>query len=167
MKLPSLRDYVSTKQTSLPGTSIDGKPRPGFQVADHNTLLHNYAGAIGIKDGYTVAAKFADIEAATRAGKTYFVTETARPDGGRPPAAAMLDWAFAHGPSVAPIGALVDLAILFSRSQPRRRGFVPGRYRPIRLVCRVSHLLSPLDRHGGRDRSAGPCRVLFTPQYLQ
>src|ERR1035437_6534981 len=109
MKLPDFRGYVSTKQVSLRGgTPADGKPKPGFQVANHNTLLHNYQGAIGIKNGYTVSAKFTYIEAATRAGKTYLLTEMASPDGSWPPAAAMLDWVFAYGPSVAPIGALVD-----------------------------------------------------------
>jgi hypothetical protein len=125
------------------GTSTDGKPKPGFQVANHNTLLHNSTGAIGIKNGYTVAAKFAYIEAATRAGKTYLLTEMASPDGGRHPAAAMLDRAFVHGPTVAPIGALVDPGDPVLPSQPRRQGFVPSRYRPIRLVCRLARLLSP------------------------
>lgn len=109
MKLADFRGYVSTKHTSLPGgTSAVGQPMAGFQVSNHNTLLHNYQGAIGVKNGYTVAARFTYIEAATRAGKTYILTEMASPDGSWHPAAALLDWAFAHGPSVAPIGALVD-----------------------------------------------------------
>jgi D-alanyl-D-alanine carboxypeptidase (penicillin-binding protein 5/6) len=109
MKLPDFRGYVRTRQTSLPGgTTADGTPKPGFQMANHNTLLFNYRGAIGIKNGYTVAAKFTYIEAATRAGKTYLLTEMASPDGSWHPAAALLDWAFAYGPAVAPIGALVD-----------------------------------------------------------
>ena len=109
MKLPNSRGYVSTKQTSLPGgTSTDGKPKPGFQVANHNTLLHNSTGAIGIKNGYTIAAKFTYVEAATRGGKTYLLTEMSSPQGSWRPAAAMLDWAFAHGSSLTPIGELVE-----------------------------------------------------------
>ena len=109
MKLPDFRGYVRTRQASLPGgTSAHGTPKPGSQEANHNTLLFNYPGAIGIKNGYTVAAKFTFVEAATRAGKTYLLTEMASPDGSWHPAAALLDWAFAYGPSVAPIGALMN-----------------------------------------------------------
>jgi D-alanyl-D-alanine carboxypeptidase (penicillin-binding protein 5/6) len=36
------------------------------------------------------------------------MTEMASPDGSWRPTAALLDWAFAYGPSEAPIGALVD-----------------------------------------------------------
>jgi D-alanyl-D-alanine carboxypeptidase (penicillin-binding protein 5/6) len=109
MKLPDFRRYVSTKQASLPGgTAANGKVEPGFKISNHNTLLHNYPGAIGVKNGYTVAAKFTYVEAATREGKTYLVTEMASPQGSWRPAAALLDWAFAHGASVSPIGALVE-----------------------------------------------------------
>jgi D-alanyl-D-alanine carboxypeptidase (penicillin-binding protein 5/6) len=109
MKLPDFRGYVSTRQTTLAGGgSAEGKLTPSFQISNHNLLLHNYQGAIGIKNGYTVAAKFTYIEAATRGAKTYILTEMASPDGSWRPAAAMLDWAFAHGSSVAPVGTLVD-----------------------------------------------------------
>jgi len=109
MKLPDFRRYVSTKQASLPGgRSADGKLKPGFKISNHNTLLHNYQGAIGIKNGYTIAAKFTYVEAATRGGKTYLLTEMFSPQGGWRPAAAMLDWAFAHGSSLTPIGQLVE-----------------------------------------------------------
>ena len=109
MNLPDFRRYVSTKQTSLPGgRSADGKLKPAFKISNHNTLLHNYRGAIGIKNGYTVAAKFAYVEAATRGGKTYLLTEMDSPQGSWHPTAALLDWAFAYGPSLTPIGELVD-----------------------------------------------------------
>ena len=109
MNLPDFRRYVSTKQISLPGgRSADGKLKPAFKISNHNTLLHNYQGAIGIKNGYTVAAKFAYVEAATRGGKTYLLTEMDSPQGSWHPTAALLDWAFAYRPSLTPIGELVD-----------------------------------------------------------
>jgi D-alanyl-D-alanine carboxypeptidase (penicillin-binding protein 5/6) len=109
MKLPDFRRYVSTRQASLPGgRSARGKPMPGFKISNHNKLLHNYRGAIGVKNGYTIAAKFSYVEAATRGGKTYLVTEMDSPQGSWHPAAALLDWAFAHGSSVTPIGELVE-----------------------------------------------------------
>jgi serine-type D-Ala-D-Ala carboxypeptidase (penicillin-binding protein 5/6) len=109
MHLPDFRGYVMTKQAPFPGgRSADGKQTPAFSISNHNTLLLNYPGAIGIKNGYTNAAKFTYIEAATRGGKTYLLTEMSSPRGDWQPAAAMLDWAFAHGPSLTPIGELVQ-----------------------------------------------------------
>jgi len=109
MLLPDFRGYVSTKTASVPGgRSGDGKTVPGFKINNHNRLLYNYKGAIGIKNGYTIAAKQTFIAAATRAGKTYIVTEMASADGSWRPTAALLDWAFAHGTDVTPIGELVE-----------------------------------------------------------
>ena len=109
MKLPDFRRYVSTKKASVPGgRSSDGTMLPSFDINNHNRLLYNYAGAIGIKNGYTIAARQTFIAAATRAGKTYIVTEMASPDGSWRPNAALLDWAFAHGAELTPIGRLVE-----------------------------------------------------------
>jgi D-alanyl-D-alanine carboxypeptidase (penicillin-binding protein 5/6) len=108
MRLPAFRGYVATKQASVPGGRSNGKLLPGFRIGSHNTLLYNYDGAIGIKNGYTVAAKQTFMDAATRRGKTYIVTEMASPNGSWRPTAALLDWAFAHAPSLTPIGQLVE-----------------------------------------------------------
>jgi D-alanyl-D-alanine carboxypeptidase (penicillin-binding protein 5/6) len=109
MNLPDFRGYVSTKQASLPGgRSVDGRLEPGFQIGNHNTLLFNYQGAIGIKNGYTIAARFTYVEAATRGRKTYILTEMDSPISSWRPTAALLDWAFAHGASLTPIGELVE-----------------------------------------------------------
>jgi serine-type D-Ala-D-Ala carboxypeptidase (penicillin-binding protein 5/6) len=109
MKLPDFRAYVSTRQASFPGgRSSQGTMLPGFKINSHHRLLYNYEGAIGIKNGYTIAAQQTFIGAATRGGKTYIVTEMASPNGSWRPTAALLDWAFAHGASLAPIGTLVE-----------------------------------------------------------
>jgi D-alanyl-D-alanine carboxypeptidase (penicillin-binding protein 5/6) len=109
MKLPDFRKYVINKRAILPGgRSTDGKRKPGFQIATHNTLLLNYPGTIGIKSGYTVAAKHTFIGAATRGGKTYLVTQMASAQGSWRPTAALLDWAFKNGAAVTPIGELVE-----------------------------------------------------------
>jgi len=109
MKLPDFRSYVSTKTASFPGgRSSQGTMLPGFKINNHNRLLYNYDGTIGIKNGYTIAAKQTFIGAATRGGKTYIVTEMASPNGSWRPTAALLDWAFAHGASLTPIGELVE-----------------------------------------------------------
>jgi D-alanyl-D-alanine carboxypeptidase (penicillin-binding protein 5/6) len=109
MKLPDFRKYVITKQATLPvGRSADGKRRPGFKIATHNKLLLNYPGAIGIKSGYTIAAKNTFIGAASRGGKTYIVTQMASSNGSWRPTAALLDWAFKNGADITPIGELVE-----------------------------------------------------------
>ena len=67
MQLPDLRRYVTTKHVSFPGgTGPDGKARRAFVINNHNRLLYNYPGTIGIKNGYTVAAKQTFIGAASR-----------------------------------------------------------------------------------------------------
>jgi len=108
MKLPDFRRYVIEKQSVVPGgRSVDGKVKPAFKIGSHNKLLYNYRGAVGIKTGYTIAAKHTIVGAATRGGRTYIVTQMASPNGSWRPVAALLDWAFAHGTSVTPIGELV------------------------------------------------------------
>ena len=58
MQLPDLRRYVTTKHVSFPGgRGPDGKARRAFIINNHNRLLYNYPGTIGIKNGYTVAAE--------------------------------------------------------------------------------------------------------------
>ena len=108
MKLPSFRSYVSTRTATVPGGRSGGKVVPAFKINNHNRLLYNYEGAIGIKNGYTVAAQQTIVAAATRGPKTYIVTELASPNGSWRPTAALLDWAFANGAALTPVGQLVE-----------------------------------------------------------
>ena len=126
MKLPSFRGYVSTRTASVPGgKSSDGKMLPGFKINNHNRLLYNYDGAIGIKNGYTIAAQQTFIAAATRGGKTYIVTELSSPNGSWRPTAALLDWAFAHGSRLTPIGQLVEPGAVTRPGLPSSAGGQP------------------------------------------
>jgi len=126
MKLPSFRGYVSTRTASVPGgKSSNGKMLPGFRINNHNRLLYNYDGAIGIKNGYTVAAQQTFIGAATRGGKTYIVTELSSPNGSWRPTAALLDWAFAHGSRLTPIGQLVEPGVAIRPVLPSLAGSQP------------------------------------------
>ena len=104
MKLPAFRHYVATKRSSVAGP---GKTR--IPISSHNRLLWNYDGAIGIKNGYTVAAQATFVGAATRGGRTLVVTLMRTTPRYWPEAAALLDWGFAvaQGTS-APIGTLVE-----------------------------------------------------------
>jgi len=108
MKLPDFRNYVIKKQASVPGgRDANGKMRPSFKISSHNQLLFNYRGTIGIKTGYTIAARHTLIAAASRGGKTYIMTSMDSPKISWRPSAALLSWAFAHGSSIKPVGQLV------------------------------------------------------------
>ena len=108
LQLPQFRSYVTTKQTSFPG-NLDAatKRRASYIINNHNKLLYNYPGTIGVKNGYTVAAAHTFISAVTRGGKTYLLTEMHGLDTSWRPQAAMYDWAFAHAAAARPVGELV------------------------------------------------------------
>jgi D-alanyl-D-alanine carboxypeptidase (penicillin-binding protein 5/6) len=157
MKLPDFRKYVRLKQVTLPaGRSADGKPKPGFKIATHNKLLLNYPGTIGIKSGYTIAAKHTFVGAATRRGKTYIVTQMSSPNISWRPTAALLDWAFANGDSVTPIGELVEPGraalllptakptVLAAAAQPQPSPAVPVRQSALPLWLGVAGLAGVL-----------------------
>jgi D-alanyl-D-alanine carboxypeptidase (penicillin-binding protein 5/6) len=108
LRLPAFRQLVATRRVSFPGREVRGKRRTGYQIQNHNRLLANYAGAIGVKNGYTVAARWSVAGAATRGGRTYVVTALTRGDGSWRPTAALLDWAFAHGGQARAVGRLVS-----------------------------------------------------------
>ena len=109
MKLPAYRTYATTKDYTFPGgTDRNGKAYPAFQIQNHNLLLDNYAGTIGVKNGYTTGARHTFIGAVTRGGRTLLITEmggTVVPSW--QPTAALLDWAFANAGNLTAVGTLV------------------------------------------------------------
>ncbi|MCE1180290.1 MAG: serine hydrolase [Micrococcales bacterium] len=137
MRNKDFRAYVTTRQVTFPGyaptpttspkpatqasptsrpstgraptgSTTPTAPRPtAFKVGNHNKLLYNYAGTIGIKNGYTEAAKRTFISAVTRGGRTYLLTEMYGLGVGWRDQAKLYDWAFAHGAKARPIGRLV------------------------------------------------------------
>lgn len=106
MALPEFRRYVSTRKAHIRA------PRRGsIEIYNHNRLLHTYPGALGIKNGFTVAARASFVGAARRGGRTLLVTTMRGNPGVHKEAAALLDWGFAASRSgVQPIGRLVDAA---------------------------------------------------------
>lgn len=88
----------------------EGRLRLTYSLGNHNTLVWNYPGAIGVKNGWTDLAKRTYIGAATRGGRTYVVTEMHGLASGASwrPTAAMFDWAFRYGTLARPVGRLVD-----------------------------------------------------------
>ena len=104
MKSPAFRGYVSTKRYYLPAPG-----KKTIYLASHDKLLWNYPGAIGIKNGYTVAARATFVGAATRGGHTLIVTLLHTNPRYWPEAAGLLSWGFkAEAQGIEPVGQLVD-----------------------------------------------------------
>jgi serine-type D-Ala-D-Ala carboxypeptidase (penicillin-binding protein 5/6) len=108
LQLKEFRAYVATKQANFPGrTNPKTKKRALYKINNHNKLLYNYAGTIGVKNGYTEAAHRTFISAVSRGGKRYLLTEMYGLDSSWRPQAAMYDWAFRYGSQARPVGELV------------------------------------------------------------
>jgi D-alanyl-D-alanine carboxypeptidase (penicillin-binding protein 5/6) len=102
------RAYCATNKAQFPGKVGARGPRPTFEIYTQDKLLLNYSGAIGVKTGFTTLARATYVGAATRGGRTLVVTLMhAGPRAWRE-AAALLDWGFAQGPRITPVGHLVD-----------------------------------------------------------
>ncbi|MFE1749389.1 D-alanyl-D-alanine carboxypeptidase family protein [Streptomyces anandii] len=110
LRNPDFARYCSTAQAYFPG---DGG---SYGIANTNRLLTGadgvapYPGLIGIKNGYTSNAGNTLVAAAHRDGRTLVVTVMNPQDGGGftvyEEARALLDWGFAAGGHVDPVGSL-------------------------------------------------------------
>ncbi|MEO7269782.1 MAG: hypothetical protein ABIW49_11315 [Knoellia sp.] len=106
---PAYLKLASTKTAMFPSVASQAsRSRSSYAIGNHNRLLWNYPGTIGVKNGFTKAAHRTFIGAATRGGKTYVVTEMYGTGSSWRPAASLLDWAFAHGAVAKPVGRLVE-----------------------------------------------------------
>ncbi|MDQ6649333.1 MAG: D-alanyl-D-alanine carboxypeptidase [Actinomycetota bacterium] len=91
MALPDFAAYVATRNSSIAAPN-----NQRIEIFSHDKLLLNYPGAIGIKNGYTVAAHASFVGAATRNGHTLVVTLLRAEPTVWHEAAALLDWGFAN-----------------------------------------------------------------------
>lgn len=107
---PDVAPYLTVKTAELPGPRTAGpkSKRQRYQIGSHNKLLWNYAGTIGVKNGFTKAAKQTYVGAARRGDQTYVITYLGGNGVAWQDAAKVLDWAFAYGDKTAPVGQLVD-----------------------------------------------------------
>jgi D-alanyl-D-alanine carboxypeptidase (penicillin-binding protein 5/6) len=107
LREPALAQLVRTKTYRFPGKgSGSGRARKGYQIQNHDLLLFRYPGATGIKNGYTTAASASFVGSATRNGHSYVVALLRTDVDSWRLAASLLDWAFAAGGHVVPVGAL-------------------------------------------------------------
>lgn len=104
---PRVARIMTTKTAKFPaGRAKRGQARGTYEINNHNRLLWNYDGTVGVKNGYTIKARQTYIGAVRRGPQTYIVTYLAGEVGGWRSTAAMLDWAFAYGPRLQPVGTL-------------------------------------------------------------
>ena len=151
MQLPDFRTYVATKRSKIRG--------PGgrsIALSSHDKLLYNYDGAIGIKNGYTNAARASFVGAATRGGRTLLVTLMRTAPRYWPEAAALLDWGFAAtAQGVSPVGQLVDPVSGPGASPEASSGPDPA---PVRGSTGTGHPSGAVAGDRGPGPPARPCR---------
>ena len=95
--------YVATRRSSV--GAPPGKPR--IEIYNHNKLLANYDGAIGIKNGYTSRARASFVGAAERDGRRLVVTLMRADPRVWAEAGRLLDWGFSASITPAAVGQLV------------------------------------------------------------
>ena len=98
---PDFSRYVSTVSSSV---NAPGGAR--IEIRNKNKLLGRYPGALGVKNGFTTAARASFIGAAERNGRRLVVTMMRADPRVFDEAVELLDWGFA-APSAAPVGRLV------------------------------------------------------------
>ena len=110
---PALAALVRTKTYAFPagGTALSRGARRTYQIQNHDLLLFHYAGATGIKNGYTRAAGASFVGSATRGGHSYVAAVLRADNDSWRMAAQLLDWAFAQGSRAAPVGVLGQLRV--------------------------------------------------------
>ena len=98
---PDFARYVSTVSSSI---SAPGGAR--IATRNKNKLLGRYAGALGVKNGYTHAARASFVGAAERDGRRLVVTIMRADPRVFDEAVELLDWGFS-ATTAAPVGLLV------------------------------------------------------------
>ncbi|WP_329027732.1 D-alanyl-D-alanine carboxypeptidase family protein [Streptomyces sp. NBC_00690] len=116
MQKKDFRDYAATVRAQFPG-EMDGNKRETFEIQNTNRLLTGedgvtpYPGIAGVKNGNTTHAGSTFTGVAERGGKVLLVT-VMNPESDESQAvyketARLLDWGFAAGGKVTPVGELV------------------------------------------------------------
>jgi serine-type D-Ala-D-Ala carboxypeptidase (penicillin-binding protein 5/6) len=105
LRMPAFRHYIGIVRSRVPAPH-----HRHFQIYTHNQLLTSYRGAIGVKNGYTVAADATYVGAATRHGHTIIVTLMHAQPNFWDEARQLLNWGFAADGHVVPVGTLVGPA---------------------------------------------------------
>ncbi|MEU0933296.1 serine hydrolase [Embleya sp. NPDC005971] len=105
LKNNDFRSYASTKVADFPGVA-----GAKFQIQNTNTMLGQYPGMIGVKNGYTTNAGNTFVGGAQRGGHTLLVSLMHVEGKGKTyeDTGKLLDWGFAALAQAKPVGALVE-----------------------------------------------------------
>jgi D-alanyl-D-alanine carboxypeptidase (penicillin-binding protein 5/6) len=107
---PEIMKYARTRSYPFPeaGTAAVGRGRKTFQIQNHDKLLYNYPGALGIKNGWTSTSGGSFIGASQRGGRRIIATVLAADPQTWRMSAALMDWAYsATDPAAQGVGELV------------------------------------------------------------
>jgi D-alanyl-D-alanine carboxypeptidase (penicillin-binding protein 5/6) len=102
LTVPQFVYYLGLKTAQFPAPKGQS-----FQIQTHDRLLTSYAGMLGGKNGYTVAANASYVGAAKRDGHTIIVSVMRDQANFWPEVQALLNWGFAADGHVTPVGELV------------------------------------------------------------
>jgi len=115
---PQLAAIMTTPTYRFPGKGKSlGAKRTRFQTQNHNRLLGQFPGTIGVKNGFTTKARGTFVGAATRNGHTYLAVSM-RSATSTADVAGLLDWAFQYGSKARAIGTLVKPGELSAMTGP-------------------------------------------------
>ncbi|MEU0137907.1 D-alanyl-D-alanine carboxypeptidase [Streptomyces sp. NPDC006296] len=117
MQKADFREYAATATAEFPGERKKGKKRESFEIQNTNRLITGdigvepYKGIAGVKNGYTTHAGNTFTGIAERDGRVLLVTvmnpSSEESHAVYKEAAGLLDWGFAAGGKVTPVGELV------------------------------------------------------------
>lgn len=98
LKNEKFREIVATRNKKIKREIPAGKEQPQVWTYNHNQLLWKYGGAIGIKTGYTTAAKSCLVGAARRGDRELIsvVLKSETPNALYSDSIALLDYGFEH-----------------------------------------------------------------------
>jgi D-alanyl-D-alanine carboxypeptidase (penicillin-binding protein 5/6) len=103
LDVPDIARWVATRKATMAA----GPGQPRFEIYNKNKLLGSYEGALGVKNGYTVASRASFIGAAERDGHRLVVALMRAEPRVWAEAGRLLDWGFAATESdVEPVGDL-------------------------------------------------------------
>lgn len=124
----TFRDYIGTVSYKFPAPRTKKqrkKHKPGgYMIYNHDRLLTQYDGGIGVKNGYTTKAMGTFVGAAKRNGHTILVSLMHSNPMFWDDAKKMLTWGFTARGKVRPVGRLVGPA---PAAQPSPKAATPGK----------------------------------------
>ncbi|WP_236863123.1 serine hydrolase [Brevibacterium daeguense] len=103
-----LMGIVRTEVYDFPGAENPdtGEKVGGYQIQNHTDVAGEVPGGLGLKNGYTTAAKGSFVAVVERSGKTYVSALLSSENSTRKAAVDLIDWAF-NQESPEPISAVV------------------------------------------------------------